>query len=123
MGDGRDPRRPVDREADQVTPSRPLDVRSAPPLLMPIRTRIGASSGHGSAASARWPATAAAIAIGASRKTTKNESPSVPCSLAAVGRPHVAEQRPVPFAELGVPLAADPRLEWRSSPRCRRTGR
>ena len=53
---------------------------SGSPVWMPIRTRTGASSGHGSAASARCAATAAPTAARALANTTKNESPSVPCS-------------------------------------------
>ncbi len=63
-----------------LSPTRLPPLCSAAPELMPIRTRIGASSGHGSAWTARWPATAASIAVDASGKATKNESPSVPCS-------------------------------------------
>ena len=51
---------------------------SAPsPVWRPIRTLIGASSGQGSAASARWASTAAAIARSGCSNTAKNESPSV----------------------------------------------
>ena len=76
VGDGGDPGRPVDVESDERSrrPSRPR------PMCRPIRTRTTASSGQGSSARARWAATAAATADRALRNTTKNESPSVPCS-------------------------------------------
>ena len=64
-----------------LRPTKLSPVFSAPPEWSPIRTRSGASSGHGSASIARWASTAARIAAGASAKTTKNESPSVPCSI------------------------------------------
>ena len=59
--------------------SEPPWVRASPEWT-PIRTRTWAPSGQGSAASARCAARAAAIAPRAERKTTKKESPSVPCS-------------------------------------------
>ncbi len=62
-----------------IPTSEPPCVRASPEWT-PIRTRIGASCGQGSAASDRWAARAAATAPRAERKTTKNESPSVPCS-------------------------------------------
>ena len=92
---------------------------SAPPVWRPIRTRIGASSGHGSAASARCAATAAATAAGASWKATKNESPSVPCSTPPCAAGRRAEDRAMTLAELGVAIAADRPARAASSPRCR----
>ena len=73
----RDPRGAMDVVAD--VRRRPRRARPTP-VWSPIRTRIAAPSGHGSAASARWASTAAATASAGARKTTKNESPSVPIS-------------------------------------------
>ncbi len=56
-------------------------MRCGSPVWIPIRTRTVASSGHGSAAMARWAATAACTAPLAVSKTTKKESPSVPSSV------------------------------------------
>ena len=56
---------------------------SPSPVWIPIRTRIAAPSGHGSATSERWAAATARTAPAGSRKTAKNESPSVPISRPA----------------------------------------
>ena len=76
MGDGGDPGGPVDVEADQLPagerPPRPCAGPSGPgPRRRPARARRRARAGR------RRPRRRADRALG---KTTKNESPSVPCS-------------------------------------------
>ena len=92
----------------------------ASPALMPIRTRIDASSGHGSVAIARWAATAAATADARLLETTKNESPSVPCSCPPLRDPRGAQQR-LDAARGAVRMRSRPTagLEVGSSPRYR----
>ena len=69
-----------------ATPMTSLPVDSISPVCRPIRTRIGAACGQGSAASARCASAAADRASIARRKMTKNESPSVPCSCPPYAR-------------------------------------
>ena len=95
------------------SPTRLSPDCSAPPVWRPIRTLIVASSGQGSAASARCAATAASTASGASRNATKRESPSVPCSMPPWASLGLAQDRPLALAQLGVAIPTDGLLEPR----------
>ena len=70
---GRDPRRAVDVGSDV----RPSASSTPSPVWRPMRTRTGAPSGQGSAASARWASTRPRAPHAASANTAKNPSPSV----------------------------------------------
>ncbi len=91
----RRPRRvpPGARRGRRTVPSSSSSPR---PTWMPIRTRISAPSGHGSAASPRWASAAIATAASGSLNATKNESPSVADLGPAVGRDGRADDRAVP---------------------------
>ena len=112
-----DPCRPVDVEPDEAL----RRVCSASPVWRPIRTRIGASVGPRLAR----PAPAARRRPprprpGARRKTTKNESPSVPCSIPPCAANAVAQDRAVPLEQRRRSASrADAAARGRSSPRCR----
>src|SRR5262245_26951480 len=79
-----------------------------------MRTRIGASSGHGSPAIARWAATTAATAASGSAKAAKKASPSVLTTapparpIASLSRPSCRATRPAQRAE---PTARSSRVE------------
>ena len=114
--DGRDPRRPVDVEPDHATRRR----TPASPVWMPIRTRIAAPSGHGSAASARWAGDGRRDRR--ARRAGEDDEERValgPLLVAAVRREGLAQELAMPLAQLGVALGADAAARAASSPRCR----
>ena len=113
VGDRRDPRGPVDVEADHAA-SRPAPMRVDSPVCSPIRTRICDIVRPGLGAQRALPGDRRRDAPSSRcAKATKNESPSVPCSSPSSAAHASRRMRPVALEELGVALGAEPLLEPR----------
>ena len=114
VGDRRDARRLVDVDADHPAAAgsrlRPARIRRCGAPSAPGHRRRRATA---SPCRARWPAIAAASAEVARPNVTKNESPSVPCSIPPLRLPRRAQERAVALEDHAVALGAERLLELR----------